>query len=88
MAARKQDVFDLCEKHGIEVDHETGAPAYLTLWAPPGRIFATSGCHVDCSVQSEGGPMAWPRAYHEIEVIIGYGFPDCPEGASCDVCNP
>lgn len=89
----KSTFHKLAVKHGINVDYEPGnafTAARLTLESPKGKVFNTSGCHIDCSIQcltESGKSMVWPDAYRELESIVEHGFDDCPDGFDCDVCN-
>lgn len=81
----------LASQHGLDVDHEPDEQ-WLQIWAPKGKIFATSGCHVDASFQNlltnSGRAHDWVACLSELRSIISHGLYDCPDGESCEVCHP
>lgn len=83
-------------KAGIEVEYRHGyihprtgeeRGWEITLDAPAGKLFTTSQCHVDCSLQGDGRTPIWADVLQGLYEIIDAGFEDC-EDAECDVCHP
>ena len=82
----------LAEKHDLSVDYTTeGGIADLVLWSPTGKIFKSSSCHCDCSLNSlvtdSGAAMDWPKSMIALREIIADGFDDCPDMPDCEDCN-
>lgn len=90
---QKQKFFEFASQHGIDVDYtprDEGGAAMLNLWAPCGKVFASSGCHVDSSIDSltDSGSIEWKQAFAQLQKIIGFGLDECPDMPNCDSCNP
>ena len=83
----KQKLFDLAEKHGIEVDFEPDIQ-WLQFWSPRGKLFCSSGCHIDAEAQNltTEKSMDWPACLELLQQIIDSGFVDCDE-PNCETCN-
>lgn len=82
----------------IEVDYtagrkrhpRTGEPvAYeLTLDAPAGQLFISSGCHSDCSLMGQPGQTSpdWRCLRVELRCILALGFVPCRD-VDCEICH-
>lgn len=81
----------LAEKHGLSVDYTTEGGADMVLYAPQGKIFKSSTCHCDCSLNSlvtdSGVAMDWPKSMIALREIIACGVEDCPDLPDCEDCS-
>lgn len=90
----KRQFYALAEKHDIVVEYEVmrGHFIWLQVWAPCGKVFASSGTHVDASmancINDDITAANWSQAGKVLQYIISHGFNDCPDGDDCDVCHP
>lgn len=93
----KKVFSEIASQHGIEFDYMAGGHKHprtgdivnytLMLDAPKGRIFNTSGCHCEGSLNGLGGAkIDWEQAIKALRYIIEDGFSDC-EDEDCDVCK-
>jgi len=89
----KAKFYALADQHGMTVDYdvERGSMVWLQVWSPKGKVFCSTGSHVDSSltdyVNATVTAADWPKAYSALEQIIAQGFDTCPDGDQCDVCN-
>ena len=89
----RQKLFRIAAEAGIDVDHtprDEAGPATLNLWSPQGKVFASSDCHVDASIDAltDTGSIDWVSATAQLERIIGIGMKVCPDLPNCEHCNP
>ena len=76
----------------MTVDYEVvrGNMVWFQVWSPEGKIFCTTGGHVDASlsgcVNDSMTAANWVKAYAMLEEIIAHGFDDCTD-SECDICN-
>ena len=91
----------LAEQHGIEVEYRPGGTisrgpmmgekyaAEIMLDAPFKKLFRTSSCHCDGSLnhtlEEDGTRTDWKGSYEGLKKIIDYGFDDC-EDPDCEIC--
>lgn len=85
--------FQIAQNNSIDIEYNKGntvCAADLTITAPRYKVFNSSGCHIDCSIQcatDSGLSIKWNDAIAELKEIILLGFSDCPDGTECDYCN-
>ncbi len=88
----KKQFFEIAEQHGIEVEYEPrseiGQPAIVNIYSPRWKMFCTSGCHTDCSIQdlNDAGGMDWAVAVKSLKEVVGFGFDECTD-PECDNCS-
>jgi hypothetical protein len=71
------------EQHGcsLEID-DSGSTWEITLEAPEGKTFKSSGCSIDSGItghgyiNTKGNKVDWQKAYNDVVEIISYGFYD------------
>lgn len=99
----KQKFADLATLHGVTFEYRPGGTvrtgpnrgekyaAEIMLDAPHGKIFNTTDCHCDGSlnhtVEDDGTRTDWPGAYAGLLAIVKDGFSDCPDRPNCEICN-
>lgn len=80
----KKDFMAVAEAAGVAVDYTPGGrdrwsgesyPFYIMLDAPEGKLFRSSGCHCDGSIQGDEGTTRtdWRRALSDLREILGHG---------------
>jgi hypothetical protein len=80
---KKSDLLALAKKHGctLEIDN-SGGTWEITMEAPEGKIFNSSGCEIDSGIEghgyinSKGNKINWDTAYNDVANIIACGFDD------------
>lgn len=87
----------LAKEAGIEIEYtagrkrhpRTGEPvAYeLTLDAPAGQLFISSGCHCDFMGQPGETSPDWQHLRGSLRHIIALGFVPC-RNERCAICHP
>jgi hypothetical protein len=84
--------FKIASQNDVEVEYEpkarTGEPAIINIYSPIGKVFCTSGCHSDCSIQdlTDNGSVDWLKATESLKAILQLGFYDCLD-PDCDFCS-
>lgn len=98
MKATLSTFKQLASSHGIEVQYDKGyvspktgraSAYYITLTAPVGKVFNTSLCDIDCSINGEiNGEVGehavytkadWGADLVELQDIIDKGFDEADE---------
>ncbi len=75
---------------GCTIDIEKAGGGWLiTLDAPTGKLFVSSGCHVDCGIHGNGWRTQpdWACTYANAMAAIDCGFLECDD-PDCEFCLP
>lgn len=72
-----------CTELGVQLDLEN----LMEMWSPPGKKFASNGCHVSCAFMDFDWKTNKRAMLNMFLSDIEYGFEDCTE-IDCEVCTP
>ena len=83
---KKSDAVKAAKQYGCGLDADYMQDWQILLWSPKGKVFASSGCHVDASLSGVNDKVFdWSGIVSEVHNICSE-LDECQE-ENCEVCN-